>query len=67
MSQLYRHKQITTGEHLTIRQFAERFQVHPQSVWRWLKKGKLKGVRVGARWRISAQEFGRVEQEGTAL
>jgi excisionase family DNA binding protein len=34
---------------LTVNQVAERLQVHQMSVRRWIKGGRLPGVRVGTR------------------
>lgn len=44
---------------LTVNDVAEKLQVHPRTVKRWLNEGKLKGVLLGDRagWRISEEEF----------
>ena len=44
---------------LTVNDVAEKLQVHPRTVKRWLNDGRLKGVLLGDRagWRISEEEF----------
>lgn len=44
---------------LTVDQVAERLKVNEQSVRRWLREGKLKGVAFGGRtgWRISEDDL----------
>jgi excisionase family DNA binding protein len=38
---------VTSGRMLTVEQAAERLQAHPQTVRKWLRDGKLKGVMPG--------------------
>jgi excisionase family DNA binding protein len=44
---------------LTVNEVAEKLQVHPRTVKRWLNDGKLKGVLLGDRagWRVSTKQF----------
>jgi len=44
---------------MTVNDVAEKLQVHPRTVKRWLNDGKLKGVLLGDRagWRISEADF----------
>ena len=47
-------------ELLTVQQVADRVKLSPVTVQRWLRAGKLKGVRIGAAragWRIPAEEL----------
>ena len=46
---------------LTVEEVAERLQVHPETVRRWLRDGKLQGTRLGRRagWRITEAEYQR--------
>ncbi len=37
---------------LTVEQAAERLQLHPESVRRQLKRGQLRGIKRGTRWRV---------------
>jgi excisionase family DNA binding protein len=54
---------VMTGRTLlTVEQVAERLQVHPETVRRWLRGGRLKGVRLGGSklgYRISEDELAR--------
>ncbi len=42
---------------LTPHQVAERFQVDERTVTLWLRKGHLRGFKVGKEWRVSAQDL----------
>jgi len=50
--------------HLTIGQFAARLNIHAESVRRWLRGGRLKGVKAGSHWRIPLAELERIQMEG---
>ncbi len=51
---------------LTIDQAAEKLQVKPRTVRKWLQKGKLKGVKVGRLWRIREADLEKfVSNEGS--
>jgi excisionase family DNA binding protein len=52
---------------LTVKQVAERLQVHVITVQRWLRAGKLRGIRLGgtkAGWRIPESELRRFLSAG---
>ena len=42
---------------LTVKEIAERLQVHEQTVYRWIKKGVLKAQRVGGLLRITEEAY----------
>jgi excisionase family DNA binding protein len=42
---------------LTPDQVAERLSVSPLTVRKWLRSGKLKGMKVGRIWRITEKDF----------
>lgn len=45
---------------LTVQQIAERLQLNPQTVRRWLKAGRLKGISLGsdkAGWRMRESDL----------
>jgi len=50
-------------EYLTVRQVAQRLQVHENTVLRWLQVGVLKAQRYGRLWRIPASELDKVKEE----
>jgi len=57
---------------ITVEEVARRLQVHEETVRRWLRDGKLKGVRLGRRagWRVEESEYRRFladesEHDGT--
>lgn len=39
-------------EVLTVEQFAERLKLHPKTVLRFIREGRLRAVKVGRSWRI---------------
>ncbi|MDI9608469.1 MAG: helix-turn-helix domain-containing protein [Atribacterota bacterium] len=42
---------------LTPKEVAEKLRVSEQTVLRWLRKGKLKGVKVGKLWRVREEDL----------
>ncbi len=45
-------------ELLTVKEVAARLKLNPQTVRRWIRSGRLRGVRIGARgWRIRSEEI----------
>jgi excisionase family DNA binding protein len=53
-------------EMMTTKQAAQRLQLHPQTLRRWLHAGKLRGQRLGstrAGWRIPRSELERLMAE----
>ncbi len=42
---------------LTPHQVAKRFQVNERTVTLWLRKGHLRGFKLGKEWRVSAQDL----------
>ena len=48
-------------KYLTVEQVAQRLQVHPETVRRWLREGRMRGHRLGPRapYRIPATEVER--------
>ena len=60
---------MTTSNHMfTTQQFAERASVSPSTVSKWLRDGKIKGIKKGGKWMISADQLPvptSVEKEST--
>jgi excisionase family DNA binding protein len=48
-------------ESLTVDQVAARWGVHPQTVWRELRRGNLRAIKVGRATRIRETEIQRYE------
>jgi excisionase family DNA binding protein len=48
---------------LTIKDVADLLSVHPMTVYRLLKQGRLPGVRLGRIWRFSRQAMERWESD----
>ncbi len=49
MTDVLDHKWVTVG------QVMDSFGVSDETVYRWLRSGKLKGFRIGRDWRIDAR------------
>ncbi|KKK46851.1 hypothetical protein LCGC14_3161080 [marine sediment metagenome] len=42
---------------LTIKEVAEKFGVHEQTVYRWVYSGKLKAIKVGGLLRVTEEQL----------
>jgi excisionase family DNA binding protein len=65
MNQLVGEPPEPDDELLTLYQVAELLYAHPETVNQWLRRGRLRGVRVGdgkRGWRIWASEYQRFRQ-----
>ncbi|MCC7370278.1 MAG: helix-turn-helix domain-containing protein [Chloroflexi bacterium] len=52
---------------LTVRECAERLRVNPETVRRWLRSGRMRGVILGgdrSGWRVPQSELNRVARSG---
>lgn len=49
--------------YLTTQEAARILRVHENSIRKWLKEGRLPGVRLGNRWRISLPAIDRMMEE----
>jgi excisionase family DNA binding protein len=48
---------------LTPRRIAERLQVSEREVFRWLRGGDLRGLRIDNEWRVSERQLGAFLEE----
>ncbi len=48
---------MTDDRLLTVPQVAERLQVNERTVSLWLRKGHLRGFKIGKEWRVSAADL----------
>lgn len=42
---------------LTITELEKKFRVHRTTIYRWLKSKKLRGIRMGGRWRFDPDDL----------
>ena len=49
---------------LTVQQVAEKLQVNQETVYRWLRNGKLIGYRANRLWRIAEESLQRFLERG---
>lgn len=54
-----------TNNYYTVEQIAEMLELHPKTVQRYIREGRLKANKVGKGWRIAGRDFN-VFAEGTA-
>ncbi len=52
-------------EYLTSREVAEILRIHPRSVTRFIKEGRLGAVKVGKFWRIPREQLDAFIKRGT--
>lgn len=52
------------NEYYTPNELASTLRVSRQAIYKWIKKGRIRAVRVGEDWRIPAEEYERVKEEG---
>ena len=44
-------------EYLTVQEIAKTLKVHEQTVFRWIREGKLESVKIGRNQRITKEQF----------
>lgn len=49
-------------EYITVTQFAKRFGISRQFVWKMIKEGKLKAIKIGKLYKIPESEIKRIEE-----
>lgn len=49
---------------LTIKDVARELNVHEITIFRHIKNGDIKGVKIGKSWRISQEELDRIKHNG---
>jgi excisionase family DNA binding protein len=56
------------AKHLSARKAADRLEVSPQTILRWIERGVFPGTRLfGGLYRIPVEEVERVQREGPDL
>jgi excisionase family DNA binding protein len=53
----------TEGEIFTIKELSEHLRVHPTTIYRLLRQGRLPGFRVGSNWRFSREAIEQWERD----
>lgn len=49
-------------EYITVTQFAKRFGISRQFVWKMIREGKLRAIRIGKIYKIPVSEVDRIEK-----
>ena len=44
-------------EYLTVQEIAKNLKVHEQTVFRWIREGKLESIKIGRNQRISKEQL----------
>jgi excisionase family DNA binding protein len=56
--------QVAPGDQIfTIKELSEHLRVHPTTIYRLLRQGRLPGFRVGSNWRFSREAIEQWERE----
>ena len=48
--------------YITVTQFAKKFGISRQFVWKMIKEGKLKAIKIGSLYKIPESEIKRIEE-----
>lgn len=48
----------------TVEEVAEYLHVSPQVLGRWIREGRVRGLKMGRNWRIPPDEYARILREG---
>ena len=49
-------------QYTTVSEFAKEFSVSRQFVWKMIKEGKLKAIKIGSIYKIPVSEIDRIEK-----
>jgi excisionase family DNA binding protein len=49
---------------LTVKEVAHKLSIKPKTVRKWLREGKLKGVKLGRLWRIREADIDKLAETG---
>lgn len=49
----------------TMQEVADELGKTRQTIYRWIKSGKLKAIKIGGTWTVSAELLDRIKREGT--
>ena len=49
-------------EYITVTQFAKKFNISRQFVWKMIREGKLRAIRIGKIYKIPMSEVDRIEK-----
>lgn len=49
-------------QYTTVSEFAKKFNVSRQFVWKMIKEGKLKAIKIGSIYKIPVSEIDRIEK-----
>lgn len=49
-------------EYITVTEFAKKFNVSRQFVWKMIKESKLKAIKIGALYKVPISEVERIEK-----
>lgn len=49
---------------LSVKEVAKELNVHPNTIFKNLQNGKIKGIKIGYVWRISKEEIDKIKSKG---
>jgi acetyl-CoA synthetase len=56
---------VTAEKLYTVEEAAAEIKISPQTMAKWLRAGKIRGVRVGRLWRVPESALDEIAQGGT--
>ncbi|NLI21034.1 MAG: helix-turn-helix domain-containing protein [Clostridiales bacterium] len=55
------------GSFYTVDQIAELLLIHPKTIQRYIREGKLHATKIGKRWRVSGHDLSRFTEDAPGL
>jgi len=51
----------------TLQEIAEILKISEITIYRYIKKGKIKAIKIGKKWRIKSEELERILKDGIKI
>jgi excisionase family DNA binding protein len=55
------------GKYYTVEQIAEMLQIHPKTIQRYIREGKLRANKIGKAWRINGHDLSLFMENGKVI
>jgi len=50
-------------EYFTVKEVSEKLKLNTMTIYKWIKQGKIRAIKLGDTWRISESELNRILNE----
>jgi len=54
---------IIVEEYFTVKEVSEKLKLNTMTIYKWIKQGKIRAIKLGDTWRISESELNRILNE----